>query len=265
MIQIHKYPRTHHIQGSRLQPGDEDLNSIPFAEIAGKYLVVEEKMDGANSGISFSESGELQLQSRGHYLTGGAREKHYDLFKSWAYTYTGQLWEVLGSRYVMYGEWLYAKHTVFYDLLPHYFMEFDILDTQTRQFLSTSRRKQMLENCPFIHPVKVLSEGPMHHYEELLNCLGNSFFISDQHLENLRQAAENRNLRSEQVLFETDPSRLMEGLYIKVEEEGEVKARYKYVRADFLTTVLNSQSHWLNRPIVPNHLHPDAKIFEGEG
>jgi ATP-dependent RNA circularization protein (DNA/RNA ligase family) len=176
MIQIHKYPRTHHIQGSRLQPGDGDMNSIPFTEIAGKYLVVEEKMDGANSGISFSESGELQLQSRGHYLTGGAREKHFDLFKSWAYTYRQQLWEVLGSRYVMYGEWLYAKHTVFYDRLPHYFMEFDILDTETGEFLSTQRRQEMLTGCPFIHPVKVLFEGVMTNYDQLMDCLGAFFF-----------------------------------------------------------------------------------------
>ena len=26
-----KYPRTPHIEGSRLQPGDEDLSKIPFA------------------------------------------------------------------------------------------------------------------------------------------------------------------------------------------------------------------------------------------
>ena len=38
----------------------------------------------------------------------------------------------------------------------------------------------------------------------------------------------------------------------KVEEEGEVRARYKYVRADFLTAVLDSGTHWLRRPILPN-------------
>jgi hypothetical protein len=37
----------------------------------------------------------------------------------------------------MYGEWVYAKHTVFYDKLPHYFLEFDILETKTGAFLST--------------------------------------------------------------------------------------------------------------------------------
>jgi len=35
-----KYPRTCHIEGSRLQPGDEDLDATPFAAIAGRDLVV---------------------------------------------------------------------------------------------------------------------------------------------------------------------------------------------------------------------------------
>ena len=51
---IQKYPRTRHIEGSRLQPGDEDLEAVPFRDIAGRHLVVEEKIDGANCGISFS-------------------------------------------------------------------------------------------------------------------------------------------------------------------------------------------------------------------
>lgn len=83
MEQIYKYPRTHHIQGSRLQPGDEDLDSIPFAAIQQQYVVVEEKVDGANAAISFGVDGQIRLQSRGHYLTGGAREKHFNLFKQW--------------------------------------------------------------------------------------------------------------------------------------------------------------------------------------
>jgi hypothetical protein len=118
---------------------DADLEAVLFAEIAGRNLVVEEKIDGANCGISFSPEGQLLLQSRGHYLTGGAREKHFNLFKQWAQVHSAALWDRIGSRYVVYGEWLYAKHTVFYDWLTHYFLEFDILDTQTGQFLSTRR------------------------------------------------------------------------------------------------------------------------------
>ena len=65
---IIKYPRTPHLQGSRLQPGDEDLSQRPFSDIAGRHVVLEEKIDGANCAISFSQDGELRLQSRGHFL-----------------------------------------------------------------------------------------------------------------------------------------------------------------------------------------------------
>ena len=73
MLKMLKYPRTPHIQGSRIQPGDEDLSQITFRVIAGRRIVVEEKCDGANSAVSFDTDGSLLLQSRGHYLTGGAR------------------------------------------------------------------------------------------------------------------------------------------------------------------------------------------------
>ena len=77
---LFKYPRTRHIEGSRLQKGDHDLDAVPWSDLRGKRLVIEEKIDGANSAISF-EGGELRLQSRGHYLTGGGRERHFALLQ----------------------------------------------------------------------------------------------------------------------------------------------------------------------------------------
>ncbi|GAA3654925.1 hypothetical protein GCM10022267_46480 [Lentzea roselyniae] len=98
---LRKYPRTPHLEGSRLQPGDEDLDQVPFRAIAGRHLVVEEKLDGANAGISFDSSGVLKLQSRGHFLTGGPRERQFAPLKAWAATHQGVLWERLGTRYVL--------------------------------------------------------------------------------------------------------------------------------------------------------------------
>ena len=142
-VTLKKYPRTPHLEGSRLQPGDEDLSQVPFSAIAGRHLVVEEKIDGANSGISFDENGNLLLQSRGHYLTGGYRERHYNLMKQWATIQKDALYAVLGSRFIMYGEWMYAKHTVWYDNLPHYFMEFDIYDRERGIYLDTPSRREL--------------------------------------------------------------------------------------------------------------------------
>lgn len=260
-MEIIKYPRTLHIEGSRFQNGDEDLNSVPFEQIKGKYLVIEEKIDGANAGISFSEDGQLLLQSRGHYLTGGLREKHFDLLKTWANTFAYQIFEVIGCQYVIYGEWMYAKHTVFYTDLPHYFFEFDIFNIESKTFLSTAERKKLLAQMPFMQSVKVIFEGKLGQKKQLQAMVKSSYFIAPNHLEILKEVCNKLHLNAERVLKETNPSYLMEGLYIKWEEDGIVKGRYKFVRPDFLNSILDSETHWLDRPIVPNQLAEGVDLF----
>lgn len=258
---IIKYPRTPHIQGSRLQPGDEDLRQRRFIEIEGRNVVLEEKIDGANSAISFTDEGELRLQSRGHFLVGGSREKHYDLMKQWAAVHKDKFYEVLGDRYVMYGEWMYAKHTIYYDLLPNYFMEFDILDRETDRFLDTPSRHALIRNLP-VCSCPVLASGRFSSMDDILKHLGDSNYISAAHISHLREDADRLGLNADRICRETDASRTMEGIYIKVEENGEVVDRMKYVRASFLQTVEESQSHWLDRPIVPNRITvPITKLF----
>jgi hypothetical protein len=260
MEQIFKYPRTHHIQGSRSQPGDEDLNTIPFTAIKDQFVVVEEKVDGANSAISFDAQGNLRLQSRGHYLTGSPRERHFNLFKRWASIHTSLFWQVLGDRYILYGEWLYAKHTVFYDALPHYFLEYDLLDLEQGQFLSTERRQALLADLPLLS-VPILFTGNLLSHQQLTRLLGPSHFIRVGHMDNFAALCEKQGVDVARSFQQTDPSSLMEGLYIKVEKDGVVQARYKYVRADFLTTILQSESHWLSRPIIPNQLQAGVDLF----
>ena len=253
MDEIRKYPRTPHLEGSRLQPGDEDLSQIRFSEIRGKHLVVEEKCDGANSGISFGRDGGLLLQSRGLYLTGGYRERHYNLMKQWAAVHKETFYRVLGKRYIMYGEWMYAKHTVFYDALPHYFLEFDIFDKEKGIYLDTPSRQKLTGRMPIVS-VPILAEGIFHTKAELLAMLGPSRYIHKGHMDVLRSEVEELGLDADRQCRETDSSGLMEGLYIKVEENGEVTERLKYVRMGFLQCVELSGFHWQERPIVPNRL-----------
>ncbi|ATU67114.1 RNA ligase family protein [Piscinibacter gummiphilus] len=145
-LEILKYPRTPHLEGSRLQPGDEGHEHVRIASLAGRHAVIEEKLDGANAGISFTSGGELLLQSRGHYLVGGGRERQFGPFKQWATAHEACLLERLEDRYVMYGEWLYAKHSVSYDQLPHWFCEFDIYDRVERNAArDTTLRQKDLE------------------------------------------------------------------------------------------------------------------------
>ena len=251
---IIKYPRTPHLQGSRLQAGDEDMNQVEFDYILGKNIVVEEKIDGANTAVSFDGNGNLLLQSRGHYLIGGYRERHYNLFKQWANANQDLLFDVLGDRYVMYGEWMYAKHTVFYDALPDYFMEFDIYDRERKVFLDTPSRRELTDKMGIISSVPVLGRGVYSNKESVLAHLGNSNFITENHFETLRLVTKKLGHDVERAVRETDPSLKMEGLYIKIEENGIVVDRLKYVRASFIQSVLQAEGHWLNKPIIPNQL-----------
>ena len=255
---ILKYPRTPHIEGSRLQTGDEDLSQIPFSAIAGKHIVVEEKVDGANVGISFHD-GELFLQSRGHFLRGGAKEREYELFKVWANSKRDELYEILGERYIMYGEWLYRKHKVYYNSLSHYFLEFDVFDKESGEYLDTGSRKSMLfDSC--IQSVPLLFEGKLSTRERLFDLIGRSKYITEGHLSELSKVAESLGLDPKDVLLHTDGTTLMEGLYIKVEENGRVVERMKYVRHGYTQTA-GTEERWHSQTVIPNKLK-NGSIFD---
>ncbi len=261
---IIKYPRTPHLEGSRLQKGDEDLSQVPFSHIFGKHIVIEEKIDGANSAISFDGDGNLLLQSRGHYLSLSVdeyRERHYNPLKRWAKANQDIFFDVLGDRYVMYGEWMYAKHTVFYDALPHYFMEFDIYDREKKEFLDTQRRREMTSKMGIVHSVPVIGEGFYTKKDDVISLIGHSNYITDNHIENLREISRKHGLDVERQVNETDNSTTMEGLYIKLEEDGVVKERFKFVRHEFVQQILASNSHWQSRPIVPNMLKEGVEYY----
>lgn len=253
MQSIRKYPRTPHLEGSRLQAGDFDLSQVKFSEIAGKQLVVEEKIDGANCGIGFDSLGNLRLQSRGHYLIGGPREQQFALFKQWTNEHAKSLYDCLGDRYLMYGEWMFAKHTLFYNRLPSYFLEFDVFDTLEDLFLCTDQRRKLLSSLP-INSVPVRHEGTLESASTLHELLGPSAFIDADAKDDLHRLATLAGEPVERVFRETDLTGLMEGLYIKVEQDGRVVDRLKFVRADFLAIVDQSGSHWQDRPLIRNQL-----------
>ncbi|MBR3681592.1 MAG: RNA ligase family protein [Clostridia bacterium] len=255
---ILKYPRTPHIEGSRLQDGDEDLSQIPFSAISGRWVAVEEKVDGANVGISFFD-GDLHLQSRGHFLRGGVKEREYELFKVWANSRCEELYEILGERYIMYGEWLYRKHRVYYNSLSHYFLEFDIFDRERGKYLDTGSRQALLCGS-FIRSVPTLFEGLLSSRKELLELIGQSRFIEGKHLSELYEKAEGLGLDPSEVLHQTDQTSLMEGLYIKLEEGGEVVSRMKYVRHGYTQAEVVTQG-WHSGIIIPNRLK-GGSIFD---
>lgn len=260
-IPLLRYPRTLHLQGSRLQQGDSARDQKRLADLEGRYAVIEEKVDGANSATSFSEAGELLLQSRGHYLMGGFGERQFNLFKVWAAAHESRLLELLEDRYIMFGEWAYAKHSCWYDRLPHFFNEFDIYDRATGKFLSTRRRHEMLKGSPVLS-VPVLYEGPMPTDSKLLWKLVVHSLAKSRSWKTAFEAAVAREaLPLELTWKQTDKSDQSEGLYLKIEDDEQVLERYKLVRHSFTQTILDGDGHHAKRPILPNQLHTGVDLY----
>jgi hypothetical protein len=245
-----KYPRTQH------------FNKYSIDNLIGNKLVIEEKMDGSQVGIKFGPGRELFLFSRGHKLDGGhIGEFQFDLFKQWANVKKQELWDILGNRYIMFGEWLYCLHSIYYDLLPHYFLEYDIYDVENDEWWDTDLRHELLEGSG-IKSVKVVESFNVSHKNiDAVNIYAMkhqlSYFKSINWKSNLYNAIKNSNQNPESVFKEIDLSDQMEGFYLKIENKDQTISRAKSVRSDFIQTAANS-SHWIKRPIIQN------KIREGE-
>lgn len=236
-----KYPRTPHLFGSKGTDDDKHLSeaeSLRF--IADKSLIVEEKLDGTNVGIHFSDSGELVLQCRGHLITDGMHPQ-YDLFKQWATVKRFELESRLENRYLLFGEWLHARHTVHYRQLPHYFFEFDIYDKRNQAFLDLEARTTLLEGggvqtVPVVHRGKVTRT-------ELGMLIGPSRF--DSHFDNPWTGRVDD---------------LMEGLYLRIEADGVVQGRAKVVRPEFVEKI-KQNTHWQQQVMVPNLLAEGVDLW----
>jgi hypothetical protein len=237
-----KYPRTPHLFGSRGTDDDKHLGETESLRVlSDDSLIVEEKLDGTNAGIHFTANGELVLQCRGHLITEGMHPQ-YDLFKQWASAKRHTLDQCLQDRYLLFGEWLYARHSIYYERLPHYFFEFDIYDKQVKTFLDLAQRIEILAGTG-IATVPVLHRGELNR-KQLSGLIGPSQFASRFENPNTGRA-----------------DNLMEGLYLRTEANGAVTRRAKFVRPEFVEKIKQSE-HWQHQAMVPNRLADDADIWQ---
>ncbi|MCE9546646.1 MAG: RNA ligase family protein, partial [Planctomycetia bacterium] len=149
--------------------------------------------------------------------------------------------EALRDHLILFGEWMYARHSIHYRQLPHYFFEFDMYDKQRQAFLSLKERTAILAGTG-IQTVPVLHTGALAR-DQLEPMIGVSRF--DSHFENpLTRQADN----------------LMEGIYLRTESAGAVTARAKFVRVAFIEKIKES-THWQHQAMVPNLLSQGADIW----
>ena len=101
----------------------------------GEDIVIQEKIDGSNASICYDEeSGTLKAFSRRLELSADNTLNGF-----WDYVQSLNLdtfKEILGSRYIVFGEWMGAKHAIKYpENVYGKFWMFDVWDTQIEQYL----------------------------------------------------------------------------------------------------------------------------------
>lgn len=240
-MKLPEYPRTLHLGDSG---GRASKHGCAFTEVAGHHLVIEEKVDGSHCGLGFDEHAELRVFTRNTVLESPPSRRDFALLDQLAREAIDELWDVLGDRYVLYGEWARVAHSIYYDALPSYFLEDDIFDREAGRFLSTPRREAITAALPpaFARSVVVLHGGSLGELAELHALVGPSTYKSERWRERCPD------------LTEVEDSDDMEGLYIKQEDPDFVLRRLKWVRPAFLAHIARSGEHWRARDELLNRL-----------
>jgi len=223
MDSFFKFPSTPYLMALK----DQDLRSDKVMSKAERdiflshNIVIEEKIDGANLGISFDEDGSLLLQNRGAYIT-PPFSGQWKKLDTWLKNKENDLFDLLGSRYILFGEWCYASHSLKYHNLPDWFIAFDLFDKKEKKFLAVKYRNEFLQNIQIVI-VPMLDKGK---------------FTLNQ----LNKFMDKKSSYSDEKL---------EGIYLRWDEGKWLKKRAKMVRSGF---VQNIKEHWITKPLETNRL-----------
>lgn len=234
-LPLMKFPRTPHlidlggateddivsIRDNGSGDGSETAAWPEWLVPSGTAIVVTEKLDGANLGISLApHSRAFVVQNRSHYI---ASESHrqFQALDGFLAEHRESLFAILNrdplfpGRFVLYGEWLAATHSVEYTSLQSLFYAFDLYDRETRQFWDRKSLELLLDASGARFPLApVVFSGP-----------------------NLPSRPELVKLSRRDSPF---CDGIGEGIYLKWERGGVVVDRSKVVRGDFIA----GNEHW---------------------
>jgi len=219
-----RFPHTPHLVwlGEGKPRDDKVLAPAEAKELLAGEVIVEEKLDGANLGLSVNHIGQVRAQSGGQYLVapyGG----QFARLTTWLMLHGDTLAAKLNRDWIVFGEWCSARHSLTYDCLPDWWLVFDIYDRERGYFLPASLRNAWATDMGFSYVPEMLHGRT--------------------------------NLRALLSLLAEAPSHyrrgLPEGFVIRKESRERLLARAKLVRAEFTQAI---DDHWRSRRIEWNRL-----------
>lgn len=203
--------------GSKKCLTDSEVNAL----LSG-HTVFEEKVDGGVVGLAWNGTNHLAIgkHSMIHYADNS--KKFYGL-NSWIYSNYEKIQKIpLG--WIVFGEWLRARHNVSYDMLEDFFYAFDIWDGY--RYLDLQSRSEFLHKLGFAE-VPFIYAGIDLDVEDVL-CIADGLSHSNK---SMLSSAET-----------------IEGIVIKNYDK---QLFGKYVRREFMESI---EAHWLTLPLVENRL-----------
>jgi atypical dual specificity phosphatase len=247
---LHKFPRTRHLvnlgaasSDDQVLTPDEALAFWNTGDKGAEKIVVQEKVDGANVGLSIDpETLRVRVQNRAHFVTS---ETHAQFRKldAWIERHSPSLWHVLTEhggavppgRRILFGEWMCVKHSIHYTALTDVFLAFDMYDVQSNTFSSTEALRRALRDTD----IKMVP---------ILNTWNEKSSFQDL-VRNVREG----NVPS--AFSEEGQQISAEGVYVRKETCDRVLNRAKIVRPGFV----QSEDHWTKARTVYNNIkqpHP---------
>jgi len=219
-----RFPHTPHLAwlGEDAPRDDKVLSPMEADALLAGDVLVEEKLDGANIGISLGSDGRLRAQNRGQYLIEPFAGQ-FSRLTAWLSRHQHSLADKLDSNLILFGEWCAAKHSLDYVALPDWFLLFDVYDLKQNRFWSSDRRNEFAALLGLV-AVPQLFRG----------------HVSLSKLKALLESSDSRYRNGRP-----------EGLVIRKESADWCQARAKLVRAEFTQAI---SEHWRNRPIEWNRV-----------
>lgn len=224
MSEFFRFPSTPHLAWLGPSPPRDDkvLASNEAVALLNHHVTVEEKLDGANLGISLDPFGELRFQNRGQFLQ-PPFSGQFARLTGWAGQHRQSLATVLKPGLTLFGEWLAARHSLRYDKLPDWFVAFDVHDAGENAFWSVARRDK------FVYGVGLAVAPRM--------------FIGRTNLADLKRLVMNSRSKYGQTA--------LEGVVVRQDNYQLSQIRAKLVRPDFAQSI---EEHWLRRTLEWNKL-----------
>ncbi|GJK67841.1 DNA ligase [Klebsiella oxytoca] len=225
-----RFPHTPHLAwlGNSSPRDDKVLSHGEVASLLSGEVVVEEKLDGANVGLSLDANGNLVVQNRGQYLS-GPHTGQFARLPSWLVQHADSLYSMLTPNIILFGEWCAARHSLDYVALPDWLLIFDVYDRAMGRFWSTSRRNALATSTGLVTVPQLLKIKTS--------------------LDSLKQL-----VITQQSHYRKGP---LEGIVVRRESAEWCEARAKLVRPDF-TQAINI--HWRKRVIEWNRVSNEKCI-----